>query len=52
VKEEKKAMQQIMQSSRIKPNVIGVANRYALFVEKKKTVDKRKSLQGNLIITE
>ena len=35
-KEEKKAMQQIMQSSRMKPFVIGVANRYALFMERKK----------------
>jgi hypothetical protein len=35
-KEEKRAMQKIMQSSRMKPFVIGVANRYALFMERKK----------------
>ena len=34
-KEEKKAMQQIMQSSRMMPIVIGVANRYAFFMERK-----------------
>jgi hypothetical protein len=46
--EEKRAMQQIMQSSWMKPFVIGVANRYA-FYGKEKAMDKRKSLWGHLI---
>jgi hypothetical protein len=42
-KEEKRAMQQIMQSSRMKPFVIGVANRNALFMEKKKQWTKERA---------